>query len=335
MFGKILASAVFCLLFLGTAYAQPGIPHQFYGSVTVNGALAKGIPIVAKISGTEISTTSSNGTYGYDPCIFYVPDPNNTLSGPIDFYLSGTKVASHSFETGGYTRLDLSIGTAPTSTPPSGAPLSTGGGPSGGSTNRLDVEIEGSCVGEEIVVTVLNTVGNPARGADVKAVKDRKTVEQQDSDDEGKVSFTFSEAGEYYIYVTKTNYSQTTKKVEVKECIGGQEETPGEEGEEAGTESLCDNVDCDDSNPCTTEYCATKTGHCVYENQADSLSCGGKNTCQAGVCVEPTAEEEEKPTGTPTSTGFVGLGQASGAGLIIIALIGLVLLVAGKKRKKK
>jgi len=69
----------------------------------------------AKVLGTEVSTTSSNGTYGYDPYIFYVPDPNGNNSGnTIDFYLSGnTKVASYKFETGASTRLDLFIGVAP------------------------------------------------------------------------------------------------------------------------------------------------------------------------------------------------------------------------------
>jgi hypothetical protein len=185
------------------------------------------------------------------------------------------------------------------------------------------------------VVTVLNTVGNPARDASVKVLKDRKSVGDEKSDDDGKAFFTFSEEGEYFIYVTKANYAQNTSRLDVTGCESGESTGVGTGEETGGTGSLCDNVDCDDQNPCTTEYCATKTGHCVYENQAENLSCGGTSVCKAGLCVEPAVEEG--PAEQPSSTGFAGLsgGQAGGAGLVVIALIGLVLLVAGKKRKKK
>ena len=389
MFGKILALAVFCLLFFGTAYAQPGIPHQFYGYVTVDGNPADNANIVAIIDGDVFgSTTSSNGTYGFSPYIFYVENPNSNED-QIEFFLSGSAdpVATHTFETGAHTRLDLYIGNAPvcgdticntdedadscpgdcTEEPEpycgdnscnggeacetceadcgscGGAPGPSGpgnsSGPTGGaSTSKLTVEIDGSCVNEEIVVTVLNTVGNPARGATVRAVKDRKSAGNQESDDDGKAFFTFSETGEYYIYATKSNYAQNTSKLEVTDCVGGETAGVVDTGEEGGgTGNLCNNVNCDDSNPCTTEYCATKTGHCVYENQAESLSCGGENTCKSGVCTEPEPETIEEETPADSPTGFVGLsgGQTGGAGLIVIALIGLVLLVATKKKKKK
>ena len=399
--GKLSALIAFCLLFIGMAWAQPSIPHQFYGYVTINGNPADNAPIIAEVKNasgtvaTSSSTASSNGTYGFSPYIFYVEDPNGNNSGKtIEFFLSGQSVATYTFETGAHTRLDLFIGNAPEcgdgicnadedsdSCPgdceepaapfcgdnscngsetcssceadcgpcpaapgPSGGP--SGGGPSGGgSTNRLQVEVEGKCVGQETVVTVLNTVGNPARGADVKAVKDRITVEQKDSDEEGKAIFAFSETGEYYIYVTKTNYSQNTQKIEVVECEEGQTSVVEEETEGA---SLCDNVDCDDDNPCTTEYCATQTGHCIYENQPDDMPCGAVMSCQQGVCVSPETEVSEEGLegdgqapvgffGLGAGSGFFGLslGQAGAAGLLIIALIALCLLIAGKRRKKK
>ncbi len=116
-FGKFLTIALFALIMLGSAYAVPGIPHQFYGFVTVDQAPADGIPISAEINGVErASTVSINGNYGFNPSIFYVPDPNSTNAGnTIEFFLSGgnTSVASYTFENGTSTRLDLYIGDAP------------------------------------------------------------------------------------------------------------------------------------------------------------------------------------------------------------------------------
>ncbi|HAN32155.1 MAG TPA: hypothetical protein DCQ06_11200, partial [Myxococcales bacterium] len=43
-------------------------------------------------------------------------------------------------------------------------------------------------------------------------------------------------------------------------------------------------VDCDDSNPCTTDSCSAKTG-CGHKAVKDGTSCGaGAQTCNAGVC---------------------------------------------------
>ena len=37
---RVYAAVFLLVLFAGIAYAVPGIPHQFYGTVTVNGAPA-------------------------------------------------------------------------------------------------------------------------------------------------------------------------------------------------------------------------------------------------------------------------------------------------------
>lgn len=359
-FGKHLLLIAFSLLFFGMAYAVPGIPHQFYGSVAVNGAPADGALIVAKINNIEVArTTSSNGTYGYDPYIFYVPDPNGTNSGKtIDFYLSGTKVASKAFETGATTRLDLSIGTAPVcgdGTCNGSETCSTceadcggcgggslggggsGGGGGGGGTPALVVKVEGSCVGQPVVVTVLNTVGNPARGAKVLVSLDGATVEEKVTPADGKASFTLLEAGDYTFYVTKNLYSQTTKTASIKQCAAGEETAGQETGEQGQGEAidLCESVDCDDSNPCTTEICSSATGHCIYNNQANGTVCSAKGVCNAGVCEQPV--ENGVGAGlTGVGTGLFGLvsGQAVGAGIIIIALVAGILLMLKKKKKK-
>lgn len=411
-FAKYFALIAFSLLFLGMTFAVPGIPHQFYGYVTINGAPADGAGIVAKINNVErASTTTVNGNYGFNPSIFYVPDPNSTNNGKtVEFFLSGTSVASYTFENGASTRLDLFIGDAPfcgdgicnvdetTETcsedcgtgsvcgdgtcdtdencdscsddcgacptcgdgtcdpgedcsncsadcgacdtggaPTGGGP--TGGGPTGGGGGiELTVKIEGKCVGQPTVVTTLNTVGNPAKNASVIVTFGGETVEEGKTDDDGIISFTFEEEGEYKFYVTKTYYRQSTKTIELAECVGGEEVVTGsgEGEEETGGMNFCAGVDCDDDNPCTVEFCLPTTGHCTYENQENGEKCSAKGTCQKGVCAEPVEERGEPG---PVFMGFFGLGtgQQAGAGIVVVALIALLayLFAAGKRKKKK
>ncbi len=124
-----------------TALAQADFPHQFYGSVTVNGApAADGMLVTAKVDGAVVSgTTTSDGRYGYDP-VFFVPDPYRNREGKtVEFYVSGVKAAEYTFENGKQTRLDLSV---TVSQPPQddsggssgGGRSSGGGGSSGGGT---------------------------------------------------------------------------------------------------------------------------------------------------------------------------------------------------------
>ena len=75
-------------------FAVPGIPHQFFGSVTINGNPAPdGTIITAEIDGVEVArTTTSQGKYGYDP-VFYIDDPNNDRSGKeIKLFVNGVEV---------------------------------------------------------------------------------------------------------------------------------------------------------------------------------------------------------------------------------------------------
>lgn len=43
-------------------------------------------------------------------------------------------------------------------------------------------------------------------------------------------------------------------------------------------------TECDDANLCTNNGCSGAAG-CTYENVADGMACGAKNTCSAGACV--------------------------------------------------
>jgi hypothetical protein len=106
----VLTLMTLVILLSAGVLAQSDIPHQFAGSVTVNGAPAQdGLIVVAKVSGTEVSATAtSGGTYGYDT-MFFVPDPYRNREGKtIEFFVSGAKAGEYIFTNGGQTFLDLS-----------------------------------------------------------------------------------------------------------------------------------------------------------------------------------------------------------------------------------
>jgi hypothetical protein len=128
---------LFVMGIIGVSFAIPGIPHAFYGSVTVNGEPSPdGVVVSAKIDGIVVATTTTkSGGYGYSPNIFYVDDPQgNRAVGPktIQFFLNGVdtgKIAS--FSNGRHTQLDLSATLPIIATP---TPSSDNGGSSGGSS---------------------------------------------------------------------------------------------------------------------------------------------------------------------------------------------------------
>jgi hypothetical protein len=129
----IIALSTF-LLFSNIVLAIPGVPHQFYGTVTWNGASAPdGTSVVAKINGVEVaSTTTSGGKYGYSP-LFYVSDPNNVRSGSIiNFFVNGVDTSqTYYFCNGCSTNLNL---VATGGTGQQGGGGGGGGGTSGGTT---------------------------------------------------------------------------------------------------------------------------------------------------------------------------------------------------------
>lgn len=114
-------------------FAAPGVPHQFFGTVSINGAPASdGTAVSAKIGGATVSTTTtSGGKYGYSPNIFYVEDPNSNRAGNvIQFFVNGVDSGAIAYYVNGKsTELNLAVIIA---TPPPSNPSSGGGGGSGG-----------------------------------------------------------------------------------------------------------------------------------------------------------------------------------------------------------
>jgi hypothetical protein len=66
----------------------PGIPHQFYGNVVINGVSANTGLVTAEINDITVDQTNIiNGRYGYSP-IFFIEDPNNEFNGKIIIFMS-------------------------------------------------------------------------------------------------------------------------------------------------------------------------------------------------------------------------------------------------------
>ena len=101
------------ILMASSVYAQIGVPHQFYGTVTSNGNPAPaGLLIVAKIDGNDVGgTVTIEGKYGLIPGeIFYVEDPNGDRQGEtIEFYVSDILAGEWTFSNGNSTELNLSV----------------------------------------------------------------------------------------------------------------------------------------------------------------------------------------------------------------------------------
>ena len=113
-----LASAgLFALLLVASlgltpALAQPpSLPHQFYGNVTINGApAAQGTTVEAYVDGVlnNSTTVDSQGRYGYDPVFTVTGSDGDTVSFKVD----GTDASqTATYQSGGFTRLDLHITT--------------------------------------------------------------------------------------------------------------------------------------------------------------------------------------------------------------------------------
>ncbi len=154
------------IMFSGFVIATPGVPQQFYGTVTTNGhPAADGVIITAKMHKTyancdnpvnnlcPVSTTvTQDGNYGNKPDIFYVLDPRDSevpplperKDQPIYFYV-GDELAYiyNSFTNAASTELNLvATGDFPTgssssssSSSSSGSSSSSSSGSSGGGSS--------------------------------------------------------------------------------------------------------------------------------------------------------------------------------------------------------
>src|SRR4030042_638987 len=89
----------------------PGLPHQFYGTVTINGAAAAPTTAVAAYLNGALNastTVDSLGRYGYSPIFTLTGSGGETVT----FFVGGTQAGqTYTFAAGGITRLDLTVTT--------------------------------------------------------------------------------------------------------------------------------------------------------------------------------------------------------------------------------
>ncbi len=106
------------IMALGLAQAAladtpPGVPQQFYGTVTNNGGMVgAGYTVSAQVGGASVAstTTDAQGTYGVSS-VFYVPSSQGST---INFSVDGVMVGQTAiFFSGSTTRLDLTVTGAP------------------------------------------------------------------------------------------------------------------------------------------------------------------------------------------------------------------------------
>ncbi len=131
---KVKLVFIAILMVSAVVMATPGQPHQFFGSVSINGAAAPdGTVVTAQINSVVVETnTTLNGHYGYnDSGLFMIEDPYNDRPGKtIFFFVNGVATGTGiPFVNGDSTLLDLGI---TVSQPPSAPPSGGGGGGGGG-----------------------------------------------------------------------------------------------------------------------------------------------------------------------------------------------------------
>ncbi|MDP1689682.1 MAG: peptidoglycan-binding protein [bacterium] len=96
-----------------SAYAQPGIPHQFYGTVSYDsGTAPDGLVVEAKVSGAVVGSSVTNGgKYGINPSLLFASKSDGDWSGETAvFFVGGIDTGeSHALVKGNYTKLDLTV----------------------------------------------------------------------------------------------------------------------------------------------------------------------------------------------------------------------------------
>ena len=112
----VLGLIVLQVAVLGTAAAQqmdpPGLPHQFYGTVTIDRAAAPdGTRVTAEVNGVEAKASSTReGKYGYDTGdLFRVDGAVGAAGDEVVFKVNGVAAEEAGvFKNGGSTELNLS-----------------------------------------------------------------------------------------------------------------------------------------------------------------------------------------------------------------------------------
>lgn len=151
-FKIMITTLIVLMLSANVALAIPGIPNAFYGSVIWNGQSAPdGTTVAAKINGVQVANiTTVGGKYGYPLGTFLVDDPNSDRVGKtINFFVNNIDTGQTAVFSGAQYSFTLNLAAIGSTSNPSPASPSGGGGgsiggTSGGTTNRTQNQTSGT-----------------------------------------------------------------------------------------------------------------------------------------------------------------------------------------------
>lgn len=125
------------------------VPHQFYGDVIINNEPApNNLQLHARVGDALYgSTLTRDGTYGYNPNIFYV-EYQGRDGERITFFIEGEEVATAFFQSGQSTRLDINAEIEGITTT-TGTTTTGGGGGGGGAIPATTTEDEDDTSAEQ------------------------------------------------------------------------------------------------------------------------------------------------------------------------------------------
>jgi len=110
---KAVSVSGLLLVMPSLALAAPGIPHQFYGTVSYeSGTTPDGLVVEAKVNGTVVgSSITKSGKYGYMPDLLFASKTDGEWSGETaTFFVGGIDTGeSFTLAKGGYTNLNLTV----------------------------------------------------------------------------------------------------------------------------------------------------------------------------------------------------------------------------------
>ncbi|MFH1307316.1 MAG: hypothetical protein ABIH72_00510 [archaeon] len=348
MKGKLVLLFLGVLLVASVVSAIPGIPHQFYGQVTVNGQPANNNILKAVCEGDEYITLSLEGKYGYNPNIFYVADPDGDRMGQtITFYLGSKKVGETKFVNNELTELNIATTTTC------------------GDSYCLGDETCTSCSQDCGICTdppIINIISPEAKDYDSDKIDLKVTSDQNiliwmySLNGKSFVTFTpdiiiTAEEGENDLTVIGLNSVFLTGQNSVKFTV---------------TLSYCGNGICDVDKGESCSSCSVDCGACSSGDTGGSSSGGGSGSSGGGGAgggilppaqnlVQQTGDDEsnatedsqgnlQEPTTQEANPGILGAvlglgGRIGNPGLIIagfvIAIIIISLIVAYIREKRK
>lgn len=307
-----LAFLLLIYFLMMSVFAAPGLPHQFKGTVTINGSPAPdGTNVNADIENYIYNTNTVNGTYGIAPnSTFFVRDPNGNRQGKtIKFLVENVLAETFIFENAGFTELNLAITRAEPPAPPTNNDTGNAGGGGGGGggggsnqeTNLFEVDKTLVDVGEEVTVSVRCYETN---GCELKIDGQTATTFQKNHFNALEFKTSFDSPGEKILSLGRARSATIfgTKKITVIDPNAEPEVLPeennGENPQNSGQES----------------------------NVPTSTNTNDQSNPTGG-------EPQNNSIAPPTPTGFFGLGaETTGILQIVLLVVGIASVFVGWKK---